>query len=119
MKEKMNWKKIAFITGVVALIAGAFDPLEGSVVIAAGSGLIALSTWLMKDRHYKLFITGFILIVIGVCLLFFLSSLGGFGGHSSLSQWWGLLILPYPAGWLLSVILLLVRTFKKQKLQTL
>jgi len=119
MKEKTNWKKIAFITGVVALIAGAFDPLEGSVVIAAGSGLIALSTWLTKDRHYKLFTTGFISIVIGVCLLFFLSSLGGFGGHSSLSWWWGLLILPYPAGWLLSVILLLVRTFKKQKLQTL
>lgn len=119
MKEKTKWTKIAFITGVVALLTGTLDPLEGSVVIAVGSGLIALATWLTKDHHYKLFLTCFILIATGVCMLFYLSSLGGFGGNSSLSWYWGLFILPYPAGWLLAVILLLVRMFKKQKLHTL
>ncbi len=117
IKEKTNRKKVAFITGVVLLIAGALDPLEGSVVILIGSALIALSAWLTKDRHYKLFLTGFILIVTGVCFLFYLSSLGGFGGSSSLSWWWGLLIVPYPAGWLLSIILLIIRAFKKQHQQ--
>lgn len=118
IKEKINWKKVAFITGVVLLVAGALDPLEGSVVILIGSALIAFSTWHTKDRHYKLFLTGFIMIVTGVCFLFYLSSLGGFGGSSSLSWWWGLLIVPYPAGWLLSIILLIIRAFKKRHLQT-
>ena len=117
MKEKTNWKKVAFITGAVFLIAGAFDPLEGSVVILTGCALIALSTWLTKDRHYKLFLTGFILIITGVCFLFYFSALGGFGGSSSLSWCWGLLIVPYPAGWLLSVILLIIRAVKKQNMQ--
>jgi len=52
-----------------------------------------------------------------VCFLFYFSALGGFGGSSSLSWCWGLLIVPYPAGWLLSVILLIIRAVKKQNMQ--
>ena len=115
MKEKTNWKKLAFITGVVALVAGAFDPLEGSVVILIGSALLAVSTWLTKDRHHKLFLTSFIMILIGVCFLFYLSSLGGFGGQSTLSWWWGTLILPYPIGWLIAIVLLIIRAVKQNK----
>ena len=115
MKEKTNWKKVAFITDVVELIAGVFDHIEGSLVIAVGSGLIAFSTWFAKDRHHKLFLTSFILIAIGISFLFCFSMLGGIGGKSSISIWWGLFILPYPAGWLLAIIVLLIRTFKKKK----
>jgi len=35
---------------------------------------------------------------VGVGALWFLSSLGGIGGKSGHSIWWGLLILPYPTG---------------------
>jgi ABC-type multidrug transport system permease subunit len=55
-----------------------------------------------------------LLITVGVIFLFYLSSLGGFGGTSTLSWWWGLLILPYPIGWLLQVVLLLIRAFRKK-----
>jgi len=112
---KSNWKSIIYIIGVIALLVGVLDPLEGSVVIGAGCALIALSTHLTHDRHRKIFFSSFIMIIIGVFFLFYFSSLGGFGGTSALSWWWGILILPYPIGWLISVILLIVRAFKKSK----
>ena len=115
MKEKAKWTRIMYIIGMIALIIGSFDPLEGSVVIAAGSVLIALSTNLTHDRHRKLFLILSIMIVFGVCFLFYLSSLGGFGGKSTLSWWWGILILPYPFGWLMAIIMLIVRAAKKPK----
>ncbi len=115
MKEKKTWQRIIYVIGVIALIFGALDPLEGSVIVVAGSILLALSTYLTKDRHWKLFLVAVIMIIIGVFFLFYLSSLGGFGGTSSLSWWWGTFILPYPLGWLMSIILLIVRAVKNVK----
>ena len=117
MKEKTKWKRIIYLVGVIALVIGVLDPLEGSVVIASGSLLITLSTYLMKDRQWKIFLASLIMIIIGVFFLFYFSSLGGFGGTSTLSWWWGTLILPYPLGWLMSIILLIVRAVKKAKRQ--
>jgi hypothetical protein len=115
MKKKIPWTRILFITGVVAICIGALDPLEGSVVITIGSLLIAISAYLKHDRHWKWFLALFIAIAVGVFALFYLSSLGGFGGESDLSWWWGLCIIPYPLAWLASIVLLIVRAFKKQK----
>ena len=84
MKAKVNIPRIIYITGVVAFIIGSIDPLEGSVVIAAGSALISLSTFLNSDRHWKIFTGSLVMILTGVIFLFYLSSLGGFGGNSSL-----------------------------------
>jgi hypothetical protein len=118
MKKKIKWTRIVYIVGVIALIIGALDPLEGSVVILAGSVLISLTTFLTHDRHWKIFLGSLIMIVFGVAFLFYLSSLGGFGGSSALSWWWGLLIVPYPVGWLITIITLIVRAFKKQSVKT-
>jgi cytochrome c biogenesis protein CcdA len=115
MKIKTQWIKVLYIIGIVAIIIGVLDPMEGSVVILAGSVAISFSTFLNKDRHWKLFLVSFLMIVIGVFFLFYLSSRGGFGGNASLSWWWGLLILPYPTGWLLSIALLVIRAFKKKE----
>ena len=115
MKQKIQWIKILYIIGIIAMMIGAVDPLEGSVVILAGSAFILLSTFLSKDRHWKIFLVSFLMIVIGIFFLFYFSSLGGFGGNSSLSWWWGLLILPYPLGWLLSIVLLIIKAFKKKE----
>jgi hypothetical protein len=116
MKEKAKWIRVIYIIGVIALLIGVLDPLEGSVVIAAGSVLLALATYRAHDRHWKLFLLSLILIAMGVFSLFYLSSLGGFGGNSALSWWWGTLILPYPIGWLLAVVLIITRFVKKNKL---
>jgi hypothetical protein len=41
MKQKTSWKRVIYIIGVVALIIGAIDPTEGSLLIAPGSLLIS------------------------------------------------------------------------------
>ncbi len=114
-KKQPNWIRIIYIIGVVALIVGAIDPLEGSVLIISGSALLAFSTFLKHDRHWKIFLASFIMIAVGVFFLFYFSSLGVFGGNSTLSWWWGTLIIPYPAGWFMAIILLIVRGGKKKK----
>lgn len=116
MKEKIKWTRVIFIIGVTAFILGTIDPLEGSIAIALGSALIVLSTYKTQDRHWKIFTAALILIVFGIIFMFYFSSLGGFGGKSTLSWWWGTLILPYPIGWLITVVLLISRLVKKNKL---
>lgn len=111
--KKIKWTRVIYYAGVTALIIGILDPLEGSVVIAAGVLLVTLATYLTHDHHRKLFLLSSILIAVGVLSLFYLSSLGGFGGNSSLSWWWGLLVLPYPIGWILAIVLLIIRLLKK------
>ncbi|MDO9512490.1 MAG: hypothetical protein Q7J34_12075 [Bacteroidales bacterium] len=113
MKTKINWNRVIYNIGVIALIVGSLDPLEGSMVIAAGSACLAFSTQLLKDRHKKIFLTTFTAIAFGVCALFYLSSLGGFGGTSNISWWWGAFILPYPIGWFITIVLLIIRAFNK------
>lgn len=116
MKRKINWIRVIYVIGVIALIIGALDPLEGSVVIASGSFLVALSTYMTRDRHWKIFLASFLMILTGVLFLFYLSSLGGIGGTSTRSWWWGILILPYPIGWLITIVILIIRAVKKPKL---
>jgi hypothetical protein len=118
MKDKIKLARVVYIIGVIALIIGSLDPMEGSVVIASGSALIALSAYFTHDRHFKIFLFSFLMILIGVFFLFYLSSLGGFGGTSKLSWWWGTLILPYPVGWLISIVTLIIRAVKNKKQPT-
>lgn len=116
MKKKIKWMRIIHIIGVILLIVGAVDPLEGSIVIATGILLIIFSAYMTSDRHRKLFLGSGIMIVVGVFFLFYFSFLGGIGGETGLSWWWGLFILPYPAGWLFAVSILIFRLIQKRKL---
>jgi hypothetical protein len=97
--------RILIVLGSIAILAGALDPMEGSVVILIGSGLVALGTFLGhgERRLIRYRTWAFILIAVGVSAMFGLSNLGGFGGSSGLSMWWGVLILPYLIGWSMSV----------------
>ena len=87
------------------MLVGAVDPMEGSVVILPGSGLVALGTFLGQSERrliaYRVRV--FILIAIGVGALWGLSWVGGFGGNSGRSMWWGVLILPYLIGWSMGI----------------
>jgi hypothetical protein len=114
MKEKIIWTRIVFIIGVMAFFIGTLDPMEGSVVIAGGSFLMALSAYFKHDRHWKTFIALFITIAVGVFFLFYLSTFGGFG-KGALSCWWGILVIPYPIAWLTTIVLLIVRALKITK----
>ena len=80
MTEIKKWQRVLYSVGIFALIIGAIDPMEGSVAIAAGSVMATIAAYLMHDRYRKYFMASLIMIVAGVFFLFYLSSLGGFGG---------------------------------------
>jgi hypothetical protein len=102
----MLWSRILKVGGGGAMLVGTLDPLEGSPLILLGGGLVALGMCLdRKDRKTVLYWTWeFILIAVGVAALFALSAVGGIGGKSGHSMWWGVSILPYPLGWLMALL---------------
>jgi hypothetical protein len=118
MEKKTKLTKITYVSGIIFLIAGVIDPMEGSVAIAAGSILIAIATYFDRSRFWEIFMVSTGLILFGVFFIFLFSALGGIGGKSHNSIWWGLLMVPYPAGWLLAIILLIARAVKKPVAET-
>jgi hypothetical protein len=108
--------KIIFIIGIVTFLLGILDPLEGSVVICFGAILITLVSYFRKETFFKWFLMATILTLFGVIALFVVSSFGGLG-KDALSPWWGLVLLPYPIGWILGIIFLIKRAYliKKRK----
>jgi len=91
------------IVGLVLMVIGVVDPMEGSVVILAGSILSAVGAFASRTR-YRLPIAAMVLIAVGVGALFGMSALGGVGGNTGRSIWWLLLCLPYAIGWILGLL---------------
>jgi hypothetical protein len=116
MKQRAKWTNVIFIVGIIALILGIIDPMEGSIVIAAGSIFIAISAFFSHDHYRKIFLVTAIMITIGVLSMFYVSSLGGFDPKHA--WWWDVLILPYPVGWLISVITLITMAVKNLRAQS-
>lgn len=86
------------------MVAGALDPMEGSVVILAGSALAAGGAHFGRLPRRETLCTAFGLIAIGVASLFGFSAVGGIGGNSGRSIWWSLTMVPYPVGWVLALV---------------
>lgn len=97
--------RILTVSGWIAMLAGAIDPLEGSIAILIGSGLVALGTLLGKCERglvaYRAWV--FVLIAIGVGDFWALSMAGGFGGTARLSNWWAMTLLPFVVGWWMGI----------------
>jgi len=90
------------ILGLLAMVVGAIDPLEGSFVILPGAGLVALSAWLGKTNHRWRTFQAFVLVAIGVGVMILFSALGGIGVPGR-PMWLAVFILPYPIGWLIGL----------------
>ena len=105
MNTRQLWSRILIVVGSIAMLVGAIDPMEGSIIILPGSGLVALGTFLGQSERrlitYRVWV--FILVAIGVGAMWGLTWVGGFGGHSGRSMWWGALILPYLIGWSMGI----------------
>ena len=105
MSNSKRWPNLLSVAGGVGVVLGAFDPLEGSMLILPGSALLALGSYFSGEEvrviTYRAF--AFILVALGVGALFGLSAIGGVGGTSDHSIWWTLLVLPYLAGWALDI----------------
>lgn len=101
MNARQLWSHILVTVGSIAMLVGAIDPMEGSLLILPGSGSVALGTFLGQGEHrlvvFRVWV--FVLIAIGVGALWGLSMAGGIGGTSDLSPWWAVLLLPYAIGW--------------------
>jgi hypothetical protein len=115
MNTVTAWSRVLIVVGVAGMLIGAIDPLEGSIIILPGSALMAFGAFLVKSRYRVVFYWSLILVAVGVAELWVLSSFGGIGGSRS-SIWWGLVLIPYPVGWILGlagVILELTDIFKR------
>jgi hypothetical protein len=102
MKRNSTWWLV--IAGLVLMVIGVVDPMEGSVVILAGSVLAAAGAFRSRRTRHRLPVAAMLLVAIGVGALFGMSALGGVGGGTGRSIWWLLLCLPYPVGWILGLI---------------
>jgi len=111
MDTYKTWSRILVIVGAIAMLAGTLDPMEGSVVILTGSGLVLLGIFLSNaSRRLRVYwIWTFLLIAFGVGVMFGVSAIGGFGGATGRSMWWAILVLPYPVGWAMGVVNLFFR----------
>lgn len=105
MNGRTQWSRILVSVGSIAMLVGALDLMEGSLLILPGSALVALGAFIgQSERKVIAYRTGvFIMIAIGVGAMWGLTSVGGFGGHSGHSMWWGLLMLPYLVGWSMGI----------------
>jgi hypothetical protein len=101
--------------GAFLLVGGALDPLEGAFVILIGSLLITLSFYLNQNVIWRKMIIANLMLLMGIVMMFIISALGGIGGRSQHSIWLGLLILPYPIGWIYSIALLIRQVIEKRK----
>jgi hypothetical protein len=117
MKIYIRWSRILVIAGLILMVIGALDPLEGSVVILAGSLVTVIGAYLGKLRRWKLLLGAFVLIAVGVGVMFAMSAKGGIGGEAGRSMWWALTILPYPVGWIMGLAgaILCLKEFPKSQ----
>jgi len=104
MENRSRWARILMIAGLLVMIMSAVDPLEGSLGVAPGIGLAMVGAVLGQSRQRGLLRVALIVTVAGVVALWALSAMGGVGGDTGRSIWWMLVVLPYPAGWLLGIV---------------
>jgi hypothetical protein len=103
MSITKRWSHILLAVGTIAMVIGALDPMEGSIIILLGIGIVTLEAFLSKSQHRKLLCWSFVLAALGVAYLWIISAFGGFGGDTGRSLWWCLTFLPYPVGWFMGI----------------
>ena len=101
--DARRWSRGLLWTGTAALVVGAIDPLEGSLVIVAAAGLVMVAAQLGHLEARRRVAWGGVLATLGVAALWAMSAAGGIGPSTGRSYWWTLLFLPYPIGWILSL----------------
>ena len=73
MNARTIWSRVLIIVGLICMLIGAIDPLEGSLIILPGTGLVALGAFLGKVRHRRLDYAALLLVAVGVGAMFALA----------------------------------------------
>jgi uncharacterized membrane protein len=113
------WSRMLVVAGLVGMLLGAVDPLEGCVVVLAGVALATGRVYLAQTRHRLLLYRALGMVAFGVAATIALSAWGGIGGSSGHSLWWRLLMVPYPLGWLVGLtgtVLALIEFYRLRSL---
>ena len=98
-----RWLPVMLKAAVIVMILAPLDPLEGSALILPAIALAALAARLGRSSQTFLLTIGLVLAAIGIGAMWGFSAIGGFGGTTGRSIWWGLTILPYPLGWAIAL----------------
>ena len=101
--DRRRWSRGLLWAGATALVLGAIDPLEGSIVIVAAAGAVMIAAQLGHLHVRRWVAWGGALVTLGVATLWAMSAAGGVGPPTGRSYWWTLLLVPYPVGWILSL----------------
>jgi hypothetical protein len=101
-----RWSKVLLNVGYSAMLLGALDLMEGSLLILPGSAFVAAGTYLdpASRRFLAHRLLVLLLLAVGIGAMFGLSAFGGVGAKSGLSWGWGLLVVPYVVGWPLGLL---------------
>lgn len=95
---RIRWSRWLVTAGLLGLLVGAHDPLEGSLVILPGAALVALGAHLGRSRGRQHASWSLVPATTGVAAVW-IASAGGSGPGSGRSAGWGaLVLLPYAAG---------------------
>lgn len=94
----------AWISFIVMLLA-VLDPMEGAFVALPACVVLMLSAFFSRSRYRVPLYWATGAMLLGVSFLVALSLAGGIGGNSGRSAWWGLLLVPYPLGWLAALFI--------------
>ena len=99
-----HWARGLVVGGLVLMLVVIADPLEGSFLSLPGVVAITAAAILTHSRFRAQAYWAAALLVLGVCALGIMSAVGGIGGDTGRSMWWAVLLLPYPVGWLYSLL---------------
>lgn len=104
MTTREKWTQALTIPGGLAVLIGGIDPLDGAIVVLAGTALLAAAAMIAPCDPAVRRVRGIslALALIGFAAIWTLTALGGVGGTTVRSFLWAFLGLPLIAAWTLS-----------------
>jgi hypothetical protein len=99
----LRTRRALILVGLLLMVVGAIDPLEGSLFVLAGSAMATVGAYLEHSRRRQLLTWAFGLVAVGVVSLIVLSVVLFTGGRPGVFSWWLLLLVPYVVGWVMGV----------------
>jgi hypothetical protein len=104
MDSSLRRFRLLLIAALVIMVVAVIDPLEGSIVILAGAVVAAFAAIKLNSPHRGAACAGAALLAVGVGAMWGLSAVGGFGGDTGRSNLWWFALVPYPIGWIVSLM---------------
>ena len=100
---RQQWLRSSAWIGFAGMLVALLDPMEGAFVALPFCAVLTYAAGASGSRYRRLLYWALGSMAVGVAILVTLTVMGGIGGSSGRSMWWGLLLIPYPLGWLVGL----------------